>query len=222
MGVGPIRLSHSTFPFDVRVGWGPSRQPLKSNGKSHSTLAAPLQTGESSSLDLNEVRQRCDSIHCRSIYSEWIRSLSHSLSGGWVARPAKCDRLLLCSARGRRGEAPGSESPAGGLRCAVGFCDCTKRCPWRARLHHQSSSGTLVAQWSVPRATRPTPRRKKSAAVETKEETLTRLTQTGESSSLDLKEVGQRCDSIHWRSISSEWIRSLSHSLSGGWVARPA
>ena len=116
----------------------------------------------------------------------------------------------------------GSDSPAGGLRCAVGFCDCTKRCPWRARLHHQSSSRTLVAQWSVPRATRPTLRKRKSAAVETKEETLTRLTQTGESSSLDLKEVGQRCDSIHWRSISSEWIRSLSHSLSGGWVARPA
>ena len=152
----PIRRSHPTCAW---AGAPPdSHSSRMGNPIRH---WQPLQTGESSSLDLKEVGQRCDSIHCRSIYSEWIRSLSHSLSGGWVARPAKCDRLLLCSARGRRGEAPGSESPAGGLRCAVGFCDCTKRCPWCARLHHQSSSRTLVAPWSAPRATRPTPRTKK-------------------------------------------------------------
>ena len=121
-----LPLVRSTAPPELSKLWwrsgacqGQRARPREKSAAVESkeeSLTRLTQTGESSSLDLKEVGQRCDSIHWRSIYSEWIRSLSHSLSGGWVARPAKCDRLLLCSARGWRGDGAGSESPAGGVR----------------------------------------------------------------------------------------------------------
>ena len=132
----------------------------------------PQQTGASSSLDLKEVGQRCDSIHWRSISSEWIRSLSHSLSGGRVARPAKCERLLLCSARKLKFRVSlwrpevGCDPPAGGLRCAVGFRGCAKLW-WRRGVYRGQRVGS-----------------KNKACGESKEKTLTPLLQRGESSSL--------------------------------------
>ena len=63
----------------------------------------------------------------------------------------------------------GSDSPAGGLRWAVGFLGCV-RFLWR--------SGAV--QWQRLRS-------ESTARGEPTEKTLTRLTQTGESFSLDLK-----------------------------------
>ena len=60
----------------------------------------------------------------------------------------------------------GSDSPAGGLRWAVGFLGCARRL-WR--------SGAIQRQRL---------RSENTACGESKEKTLTRLTQTGESFSL--------------------------------------
>ena len=69
----------------------------------------------------------------------------------------------------------GSDSPAGGLRWAVGVLGCA-RFLWR--------SGAV--QWQRLRS-------ENKACGESKEKTLTRLTQTGESFSLDLKKGQRRC-----------------------------
>ena len=73
----------------------------------------------------------------------------------------------------------GSDSPAGGLRWAVGFLGCA-RFLWR--------SG--AAQWQRLRS-------ENKACGESKEKTPTRLTQTGESFSLDLKGSEAVHKSIH-------------------------
>ena len=114
--------------------------------------------------------------------------------------------MLLCSARKVMFRSPPPSAARGWLRSSR----------WRRKVCCRL---LWLCKAVVVQATRPI---QNKACGESKEKTLTRLTQTGEGFSFDLKGSEAVRRSIHKGSIPSEWLHSLSHSLSGGWVARAA